>query len=347
MKFEPVVDKPALTETIRQSYGFPVSSLTFFPEGTVGCHYLADCEDGQRYFVTLLTGGALATIQRERLDFILMLRSDLYEHGLFTAQPAVHRTLDGKLKADFNGQPLTVSEFVAGGNLWSRWPPDPSFGAELGRLTARLHNATSGIKIQVPYVEQFAIPFESVLRKSLADLDAGLHGIRPGQRTLRDLVLPRRETILNMLVHLHKLGVTARQLNPPLVLVHTDMHGGNLIRTPSGELVVVDWEGLMLAPAEFDLFMFMNDGFDAMLEEYFRLARSPRLFPELFAFKFYHRNLEDIAYFLVSILYENTMDEQDQVDLGYLQHDCLDGWSSIEASIQLVRDRLCLLLDKI
>jgi spectinomycin phosphotransferase len=340
MKFEPPVDKPALMETIRQAYGYPVSLLTFFPEGTVGCHYIADCEDGQRNFVTLLNDGALATIQAERLDFILKLRSSLYERGLFTAQPALHRTLDGNLKAFFEGQPLTVSEFIDGSNIWDHWPPDPALGAELGRLAACLHNTTPGLGMEVPYVEQFTVPFESILHKSLADLDAGMLVKRPSQRTLRDLILPRRETLLRMLAHLHELGAAARQFNSPLVLVHTDMHGGNLIRTPMGKLIVVDWEGAMLAPAEFDLFIFMSNGFDSMLDEYLRAARSPRLYPELFAYYFYRRNLEDITYFLVSILYENTIDEQDQVDLDYLQQDCLVGWSSIETAIQHVRERL-------
>jgi spectinomycin phosphotransferase len=337
MKFEPAINKPALMETIRQAYGFPVSALTFFPEGTVGCHYLADCEDGQRYFVTLLNDGALATMQAERLDFILTLRSSLYERGLFTAQPALHRTLDGKLKAHFDGQPLTVSEFIDGSNIWDHWPPDPALGAELGRLSAQLHNTTPDLGMDVPYVEQFSIPFESILHKTLADIDDGTLIHRPGQQTLRDLIQPRREMILQMFAHLKELSITARQLNAPRVLVHTDMHGGNLIRTPKGELIVVDWEGAMLAPAEFDLFMFMSDGFDSTLTEYLRTARNPRLHPELFAYYFYRRNLEDIAYFFVSILYENTMDEQDQVDLGYLQHDCLDGWPSLESAIRHVR----------
>lgn len=340
MKFEPTLDKPALMKTIWQAYGFPVASLAFFPEGTVGCHYIADCADGQRYFVTLLTGGALATIQSDRLDFILKLRSSLYERGLFTAQPALYRTLTGELKADFDDQPLTVSEYVAGSNIWDHWPPDPAFGAELGRLAARLHNTTPDLGMDVPYVEQFTVPFETALHKSLADLETGTLVNRPGQRMLRELILPRCETLLKMLAHLHELGTTAQQLDPPLVLVHTDMHGGNLIRTPAGELVVVDWEGIMLAPAEFDLFIFMSDGFDSMLAEYLRTALTPRLHPELFAYYFYRRNLEDITYFLVSILYENTLDEQDQVDLGYLQHDCLDGWPSIESSVQHVRERL-------
>ena len=37
MKFEPALDKTALMATIQQVYGFPVSTLTFVPEGMVGC----------------------------------------------------------------------------------------------------------------------------------------------------------------------------------------------------------------------------------------------------------------------------------------------------------------------
>jgi spectinomycin phosphotransferase len=340
MKFEPVIDKPALMETLRRAYGHPVSSLTFFPEGTVGCHFIADGEDGRRTFVTLLTGGALATLQADRLDFILSLRSNLYERGLFTAQPAVLRTLNGKCKAFFEGQPLTVSEYIDGTNLWDAWPPDAALGAELGRLAARLHGATPYLGQEVPYVERFSLPFEPALHQCLADLQVGTRASRPGQRILGELVLPRRETLLKMLAHLRELGTIARQLNPPLVLVHTDMHGGNLLRTSQGDLVVVDWEGLMLAPAEHDLFIFMGTGFDAMLAEYLRTTRAACLSPELFAYYFYRRNLEDITYFLVSILYENATEEQDQCDLGYLQQDCLDGWPSIESAVQHDRELL-------
>lgn len=39
-----------------------------------------------------------------------------------------------------------------------------------------------------------------------------------------------------------------------MVLCHTDAHGWNLIQ--SNKLVLVDWEGLRLAPPEADLNMF-------------------------------------------------------------------------------------------
>ena len=62
MKIEPLLDKPALIETIRQAYGYPVENLVFIPAGFVGQHYVTACPDGKRYFVTLLDDSRLARL---------------------------------------------------------------------------------------------------------------------------------------------------------------------------------------------------------------------------------------------------------------------------------------------
>jgi spectinomycin phosphotransferase len=330
MKFEPALNKPALMETIQQVYGTPVSALTFVPEGMVGYHYLADCADGKHYFITLLTNNYLATLQTRRLDFTLALTSSLHERGLFTAQPAVYHTLDGRLKADFQGQPLIIYEYIAGGNLGETWPYPPEVLTGLGRLTAQLHRATAGIGMDVPYVEQFRLPFEEPLLASLAELEQVPDDARPGKVELREFILPQRETLLGLLARLHELSDTARALNPALVLVHTDMTPNNILRTPQGELFIVDWEGVMLAPAEHDLFIFAGEGFATLLAEYYCLAGKPRLHPELFAYYFYRRNLEDITDFIIRILRENTTAEEDRFELDLLASDCLSSWPFLE-----------------
>jgi spectinomycin phosphotransferase len=334
MKFEPALDKPALMETIRQTYGYPVSALTFVPEGMVGCHYLADCADGKRTFITLLTNNYLAALQTRRLDFTLALTSSLYERGLFTAQPAVCRTLDGRLKTDFQGQPLILYEYIEGGNLGEAWPYPSEVLTGLGRLTAQLHRATAEVGMDVPYVEQFRLPFEEPLLASLAELERVPDNARPGKVELRESILPRRETLLGLLTRLHELGDAARALNPPLVLVHTDITPNNILRTPQGELFIVDWEGVMLAPAEHDLFIFAGEGFATLLAEYQRAAGKPRLHPGLFAYYFHRRNLEDITDFIIRILRENTTAEEDRFDLDLLASDCVSSWPFLEESLE-------------
>jgi Ser/Thr protein kinase RdoA (MazF antagonist) len=330
MKFESVLDKPALMETIIKAYGFPISSLTFVPEGMVGCHFIGDCANGKRVFITLLTNNYLAALQTQRLDFTLALMHNMYEHGLFTAQPAIYPTLDGRLRVDFLGQPLIIYEYIEGGNLEKAWPYPPKVLTSLGSLTAQLHIATASVGMDVPYIEQFHLPFEELLLACLEELEQVPEDARAGEVELRDLILPRRDTLFALQRRLNKLGESARALNPPLVLVHTDMNPLNILRTPQGKLFIVDWEGVMLAPAEHDLMIFAGEGFASLLVEYLRAAGNPRLHPEIFAYYFHRRNLEDIAGFMVSILHENTTAEEDRFDLDLLNSDSLSSWPFLE-----------------
>jgi spectinomycin phosphotransferase len=340
MKFEPYIDKPALMETIRQAYGYPVSALAFVPEGMVGCHYIANCANGERYFTTLLMDNYLATLQTKRLDFTLALMSSLHERGLFTAQPAIYRTLDGNLKTNFQGQPLILYEYIEGGNLGKAWPYTPEVLTGLGRLTAKLHRLTGELGMDIPYVEQFRLPFEEALLASLAELEQVPDDDRPGKVELRDFILPRRKILSDLLARLHELGKTARALNPPLVLVHTDLTPHNILRTPQGELFIVDWEGVMLAPAEHDLFIFAGEGFPALLAAYCRAAREPRLHPELFAYYLHRRSLEDTTDFIISILHENTTAEKDHFELDLFISDYLSSWSFLEKSTEWAREQI-------
>lgn len=333
MKFEPALDKTALMETIQRVYGYPVSALTFVPEGMVGYHYAADSVDGKRTFITLLSNSYLASLQTKRLDFTLSLMSSLHERGLFTSQPEVCRTLDGRLKSVFQGQPLIIYEYIEGGNLGEDRPYPSEVLTGLGRLTAQLHCATAELGMDVPYVEQFRLPFEEPLLTSLAELEKVRDEARPGKVELREFILPQREVLLRLLSRLHDLGDTARALNPKLVLVHTDMTPNNILRTPQGELFIVDWEGVMLAPAEHDLFIFAGEGFSTLLAEYHRLAGKPLLHPELFSYYFHRRNLEDITDFIIRILHENTTAEEDRFDLDLLKSDCLSSWPFLEKSL--------------
>ncbi len=324
MKFERLLDKAALTESIREAYGLPITNLTFLPEGWVGCHYIAACESDEKYFITVLTDTRLARLQAKRLDFTLSLTRHLYDRDLFRSQVPPRRTLDGNLCSGFQGMPLVLADYIPGGNLAGKQPFSPELLITLGRLTAQLHRVTAILDFDIPYSEEFSIPFEEDLLLSLEELVEINASYRPGLQALRDLLLPKRKVFLDLLNRLKELGATARVLQPSLVLVHTDLTPHNILRTPTGELFIVDWEGARLAPAEQDLALLTGEGFPVLLAEYMREAGQPLLHPQLFAYYFYRRTLEDITDFLVQVLHENITDEQDQHDLKSLQSGFLD-----------------------
>jgi aminoglycoside phosphotransferase (APT) family kinase protein len=125
-----------------------------------------------------------------------------------------------------------------------------------------------------------------------------------------------------------------------LVLVHTDLNGSNLLCAPDGTIVILDWEGAMLAPAEHDLFIFTGDDFPAVLRAYRQAGGAPGLYAETFGFYLYRRNLEDLTDWLVTILRENTRAEQDENDLQGIQRDCIDGWPMLETGIRRIAEQL-------
>ena len=106
---------------------------------------------------------------------------------------------------------------------------------------------------------------------------------------------------------------TARHLknrNLPFVLCHTDLHGGNLIADPQGRLHIIDWENLLLAPREADLFAFSK-------KKGFSLFQEPT---DPLVLSYYHlrRDLEDIWEFLCSILNQEYTAEEYPVILGHI-----------------------------
>jgi hypothetical protein len=64
------------------------------------------------------------------------------------------------------------------------------------------------------------------------------------------------------------------------------------------------------------------------------------LHADLFAFYFHRRMLEDLTDWIVRILYENTREEQNQIDLAGIEGDCLAGWLYIEPGIARVKAQL-------
>jgi len=161
-----------------------------------------------------------------------------------------------------------------------------------------------------------------------------------GRLALRDLLLPQEATVFSHLERLHALAEQARALHPPLVLCHTDIHGMNLLLNTSGDLYILDWEGAMLAPREHDLFAFTGEHFSTFLAAYRRWTGDAPLYADVFGFYFYRRNLEDLTDWIMRILYENTDEAQNDLDLEGIKHDCLAAWPYFEIAIERVRKQL-------
>ncbi|MBP3966515.1 aminoglycoside phosphotransferase family protein [Paenibacillus lignilyticus] len=87
-------------------------------------------------------------------------------------------------------------------------------------------------------------------------------------RTLHASWIEHRLTILSKLTALEKLAGTLQSRKIPHVICHADLHPANVIRDQAGQLFVIDWDEVMLAPKERDFIFVGHPHAQAFFEGY-------------------------------------------------------------------------------
>ena len=332
------IDNENVLAHIRDRYGLDVEELRPVGKGEVGDNYVARCTDGERKFVRLLGTSRLAQQSSERLAFSLRLSHRLFTSGLFTNLPHPIPTRDGALYTRVDARNVVVFNYIEGETLDGRWPYTDETRDAIADTVAAIHATTSELALEIPYVEDFDVPFARELERGLQALENVTEADREGKQQLRDLLLPHQSDILAALARLRELGAVARATPGAMLLCHTDLTGANLLVSPEGELFVLDWEGPRLAPPECDLFLFADEHLPSFLDAYERRRGPVCLHADVFGFYIYRRCLEDITDWLVTILYENTTDVEDQRDLESVRD--MMWWPYVENDIQRIREQL-------
>ncbi len=187
---------------------------------------------------------------------------------------------------------------------------------ELAQIMAELHMAGTAMPFHVPSLEEnFLLPFliklESFLGRRLIDSPV----------ELRNIAGPHKMQLLEKAEELSGLADVLKRSGLPKTLCHTDAHGWNLME--GNRLMLIDWEGMRMAPPEADLFMFAGKAYwGAFLERYSNLRQGYA--PDAAAMRFFtlRRKLEDIWAFMERLLYDNISGEQRMKILKFLLAGC-------------------------
>ena len=186
------------------------------------------------------------------MENVLSVTTYLREQAGLDWIPPGLPALDGSLSVAAGGMHLTVCPFIHGRELMGG-PPAAAQVQLIGRMLARLHAAVlpDHLRALLP-VETYARHQETARRV----LDAAGEEYPAGsvQSALAGFVRERFGQIEQVLSRARRLGEQIRRLDLARVVCHADIHAANILYDGSGQLWVIDWEGLMLAPPERDLF---------------------------------------------------------------------------------------------
>jgi len=249
MRHPPSLKNSELTHVLRDHFRLEVDTLAFLPLGEDGWTYRVDALDGKAWFAKLNQAAPSVSLEVTRhlchalgLDWI----------------PAPLPAKGGELYLEAGGLYVSVQPFVEGEILMSR-AILPAEAGRIGAMLAQLHGCAQrlpeNLRSRLP-VENFARYQEMAARVIEAAHSSGWRG--KTQRELASFIRDRLAVIEQVIEGAQALGRRARERKPRNVLCHADIHAANIIAAPDGRLWVIDWDGVMLAPPERDLFFWCD-----------------------------------------------------------------------------------------
>lgn len=183
--------------------------------------------------------------------------------------------------------------------------------------------------------ETFAVRWEQAFAALLH------HGWDELIPAVQQILAPHRQVLGTLLMQLRVLGEQLRVRDLPFVLCHTDIHGWNTLVT--GDTThLIDFEGLVLAPAEQDLFCWFDDAhWPEIFATYAQVVGGHQVDAQALLFYQLKRYLEDIYEWVAELVAPQITRADYMRYAGELQRDLRRSVAMLDAA-QRISARLAI-----
>lgn len=247
----------ALARIIERTYQVTCAEVAPAPRGFAGETYRVRTASGAELFLKLVpdrAGYEMVTVAFPALHALHALGID----GVSLPLP----TADGQWSARVDERTLVASVWVPGsaGEIrgWSLAPEAVTY--DLGRLaalTARIHAATPLLPGGIPR-EDFALPFVGAY-ETLAKRAWSVWPASVAWRGARSVLRPYREAMARRWAEMRGLESALRHVQWTARFTHGDALGSNILVGEDNRLTLIDWDTALIAPAERDIWFYLND----------------------------------------------------------------------------------------
>jgi spectinomycin phosphotransferase len=150
------------------------------------------------------------------------------------------------------------------------------------------------------------------------------------QRALRSSWKAHQSTIHTALTTLEKLAEVLQSRPLLYVICHADLHARNLIRDPAGDVYVIDWDEVMLAPKERD-FIFIRKPY---AEAFFQGYGDAEVDWSLLTYYLWERVVQDWIYDAQNVCFRDDWEEETRTQVAQTFHDSLSGGGNLHAALE-------------
>lgn len=294
------INPTTISAVLAREYGLHPSAAWEGPRGWAGDTYIVETAEGRVFakvppaspYLQAMTTGlpVLEALQAAGLDYLSV--------------PI--RTTGGHLTVALADRHLILFRFIPG------TPGDKTafdFAQYVERL-ARVHQTQVATPPGVPR-EHFRLPFAEQYVQ-LYDLVWQHPDPTAPQRALRQLLQPYAAQIADDWAELVALSETCPQVEWPPLITHGDALDHNLLVDAQGRIAIIDWDELMVGPAERDTWSYVLDDATraAFLATYRQTFPHYRPDPRFCRFYVRRRFFEDLRDYLIEILDHDSVEHQ-------------------------------------
>lgn len=163
--------------------------------------------------------------------------------------------------------------------------------------------------------EDFNVPFIQQLREIMGNDYKCL------PNDVKNFVNPYIESVNILMDRIEKLQAAIEKYDLRMALCHTDLHNWNLMQSDQ-QLILIDWEGLKLAPIEADhMFLVDEPYYDEFLGIYRKYHKDFSINQNAMLFYQIRRKLEDIWEFIEQLLSDNQQEQERSETLNHLKNE--------------------------
>lgn len=334
------MDESILASILKKEYGIHVKDVTFIPWGTSAYSYKVNSVDGECYYLKLLdTANNKQRRATKRLDWYLPMTWNMYHKGIFRNLTYPIRTKDGRYYSSFDKAILILFTFIEGETAKnsSSWKATLE---KIAKLVAKLHKATPVIEKNKIRKERFDTGPQPSLLRTLSVLESTAAFDNPYKEALQGLILPKKDHLLHFMDVFSSLQSTVDAIQKERVLCHGDLWAGNII-IHQNEVFFIDWESAVIAPPERDLSNYCGYGFEIFLKQYeAHIEKKVILHSDLLRFYLYRRRLTHLKHLIMNILFRNTTEAENKIDLDMISNYYTDTLDRIEPAIHKAQSLL-------
>jgi thiamine kinase-like enzyme len=224
-------------------------------------------------------------------------------------------TKNGRYKCENEDAIFLLYEYIEGETIAERELSKEQV-SQLANIIAELHSYGDELPVKTDALkESFDVSF-------LQQLSMMLNNESDRMPTdVGEMLKPHRKELNRLIVTVEQLSAALMHSQTRFALCHTDIHNWNLMQAGQ-TLLLIDWEGLKLAPVEADL-MFLTDKpyYDDFLSVYRRRHPNFTIHPEALRFYQGRRKLEDIGEWLEQLLFDKQDEKERKAALDGLTKD--------------------------